>query len=85
MVDTAEDNFRIEVWDREEKTHLETICRTPDAVVSQAAWHAAIRRRPGMLLTDRSRPGLRRVFLVSSLAEVEQVLKHLQLPREIAR
>ena len=50
MVDTAEDNFRIEVWDREEKTHLETICRTPDAVVSQAAWHAAIRRRPGMLL-----------------------------------
>ncbi|BCG83874.1 MULTISPECIES: hypothetical protein [Mesorhizobium] len=50
MVDTAEDNFRIEVWDREEKTHLETISRSPDAVVSQAAWQAAIRRRPGMLL-----------------------------------
>ncbi|TJV19720.1 MULTISPECIES: hypothetical protein [unclassified Mesorhizobium] len=50
MVDTAEDNFRIEVWDSEEKTHLETICRSPDAMVSQAAWQAAIRRRPGMLL-----------------------------------
>lgn len=37
MVETAEDNFRIEVWDREEKTHLETICRSPDAMVSQAA------------------------------------------------
>ena len=34
MVDTAEDNFRIEVWDREEKTHLETISRSPDAVVA---------------------------------------------------
>ncbi|TPL87129.1 hypothetical protein [Mesorhizobium sp. B2-3-12] len=50
MADTAEDNFRIEVWDREEKTHLETISRSPDAMVSQAAWQAAIRRRPGMLL-----------------------------------
>ncbi|TPL80656.1 hypothetical protein [Mesorhizobium sp. B2-3-12] len=50
MTDTAEDNFRIEVWDREEKTHLETISRSPDAMVSQAAWQAAIRRRPGMLL-----------------------------------
>jgi len=40
MVDTAEDNFRIEVRDREEKTHLETICRSPDAMVIQAAWHA---------------------------------------------
>ncbi|MBZ9670919.1 hypothetical protein [Mesorhizobium sp. ES1-3] len=50
MANTAEDNFRIEVWDREEKTHLETISRSPDAAVSQAAWQAAIRRRPGMLL-----------------------------------
>ncbi len=50
MADTAEDNFRIEVWDQEEKTLVETICRSPDAMVSQAAWQAAIRRRPGMLL-----------------------------------
>ncbi|TPL79779.1 hypothetical protein FJ941_19740 [Mesorhizobium sp. B2-3-13] len=50
MANTAEDNFRIEVWDREEKTHLETISTSPDATVSQAAWQAAIRRRPGMLL-----------------------------------
>lgn len=49
-VATDEDNFRIEVWDREEKTHLETICRSSDAMVSQAAWQSAIRRRPGMLL-----------------------------------
>ncbi|RUX00517.1 MAG: hypothetical protein EOS71_00685 [Mesorhizobium sp.] len=50
MAKTAEDNFRIEVWDREETTLAETINRSPDAMVSQAAWHAAIRRRPGMLL-----------------------------------
>ncbi|WP_246684205.1 hypothetical protein [Mesorhizobium sp. B2-6-5] len=40
MAITAEDNFRIEVWDREEKTHLETISTSPDATVSQAAWQA---------------------------------------------
>ncbi|MER8873376.1 hypothetical protein NKI04_26310 [Mesorhizobium sp. M0814] len=45
----TEDNFRIEVWDREEKALVETICRSPDSFVSQAAWQA-IRRRPGMLL-----------------------------------
>ncbi|TPK72210.1 hypothetical protein FJ930_13015 [Mesorhizobium sp. B2-4-15] len=50
MADSAEDNFRIEVWDREEKTHLETISRSPDAVVSLAAWQASIRGRPGALL-----------------------------------
>lgn len=50
MAKTAEDNFRIEVWDREEKVCVETICRSPDSSVSQAAWQAAIRRRPGMLL-----------------------------------
>lgn len=50
MVKTAEDNFRIEVWDREEKALIETISRSPDSSVSQAAWQVAIRRRPGMLL-----------------------------------
>ncbi|MER9248585.1 hypothetical protein [Mesorhizobium sp. M0590] len=50
MAKTAEDNFRIEVWDRDEKRLVETIGRSPDSVVSQAAWQAAIRRRPGMLL-----------------------------------
>ncbi|WP_287363332.1 hypothetical protein [Mesorhizobium sp.] len=50
MANTGEDNFRIEVWDREEKTLIETICRSPDSFVSQAAWQTAIRRRPGMLL-----------------------------------
>ncbi|WP_245525431.1 MULTISPECIES: hypothetical protein [unclassified Mesorhizobium] len=50
MSKTAEDNFRIEVWDREEKNLVETICRSPDSTVSQAAWQAAIRRRPGMVL-----------------------------------
>ncbi|TPK89028.1 hypothetical protein FJ548_11330 [Mesorhizobium sp. B2-4-17] len=29
---------------------METISRSPDSSVSQAAWQAAIRRRPGMLL-----------------------------------
>ncbi|RWD29872.1 MAG: hypothetical protein EOS34_27410 [Mesorhizobium sp.] len=50
MAKTAEDNFRIEVWDREERALIETICRSPDSFVSQAAWQSAIRRRPGMLL-----------------------------------
>lgn len=50
MGETAEGNFRIEVWDREEKNLVETICRSPDSSVSQAAWHMAIRRRPGMVL-----------------------------------
>ncbi|ESX48814.1 hypothetical protein X762_10955 [Mesorhizobium sp. LSHC426A00] len=50
MGKTAEDNFRIEVWDREEKELAETINRSPDSSVSQAAWQAAIRRRPGALL-----------------------------------
>lgn len=50
MAKTEEDNFRIEVCDREEKQLVETISRSPDSSVSQAAWQAAIRRRPGMLL-----------------------------------
>ncbi|TPL05916.1 hypothetical protein FJ938_14475 [Mesorhizobium sp. B2-4-14] len=29
---------------------METISRSPDSSISQAAWQAAIRRRPGMLL-----------------------------------
>ena len=47
---TAEDNFRVEVWSEDEKTLLETVSRSPDFHVSLAAWHAAIPRRPGMLL-----------------------------------
>ncbi|MER8517247.1 hypothetical protein NKH47_30610 [Mesorhizobium sp. M1060] len=47
---TAEHNFWVEVWDREEQVLSETISRSPDSTVSQAAWQAAIRRRPGMLL-----------------------------------
>ncbi|TPL00724.1 hypothetical protein FJ938_22020 [Mesorhizobium sp. B2-4-14] len=54
MAKTPEDNFRIEVWDREEKERAETICRSPDFFISQAAWHSAIRRRPGMLLIHRN-------------------------------
>ncbi|WP_245525048.1 hypothetical protein [Mesorhizobium sp. M8A.F.Ca.ET.165.01.1.1] len=50
MPKTDEDNFRIEVWDRDEKALVETISRSPDFSVSQAAWQTAIRRRPGMLL-----------------------------------
>lgn len=38
MAKTGEDNFRIEVWDREEKALVETICRSRDSFVSQAAW-----------------------------------------------
>ncbi|UCI28226.1 hypothetical protein [Mesorhizobium sp. B2-8-5] len=54
MGKTAEDNFRIEVWDRDEVAPIETISRSPDFVVSQAGWQAAIRRRPGMLLIHRN-------------------------------
>lgn len=50
MSKADEDNFRIEAWDLEEKTLVETICLSPDFSASQAAWQAAIRRRPSMLL-----------------------------------
>ncbi len=50
MTTTNEDNFRIEVWDREETTLLETISRSPDFFVSMAGWQAALRRRPASLL-----------------------------------
>lgn len=47
---TAEDNFRVEVWDPDKKVLVEVVSRSPDFHVSVAAWRAAIRRRPGMLL-----------------------------------
>ncbi|WP_245279190.1 hypothetical protein [Mesorhizobium loti] len=51
MSNRDENNYRIEVWDSEdEKTLLETISRSSDFAVSMAAWQAAMRRRPGMLL-----------------------------------
>jgi len=34
MIDTAKDNLRIEVRDSDEKAHLETICRSPNAMGS---------------------------------------------------
>ncbi|TRC91145.1 hypothetical protein FJV80_04280 [Mesorhizobium sp. WSM4310] len=54
MAKTPEDNFRIEVWDRDESSLVETISRSPDFVVSHAGWQAAIRRRPGKLLVHRN-------------------------------
>ncbi|TPM32950.1 hypothetical protein FJ958_09355 [Mesorhizobium sp. B2-3-5] len=54
MAKTPEDNFRIEVWDRDETSIAETISRSPDFIVSHAGWQAAIRRRPGMLLIHRN-------------------------------
>jgi hypothetical protein len=36
MGKTAEDNFKIEVWDREETALVETISRSPDFIVSMA-------------------------------------------------
>ncbi|MCO5163524.1 MAG: hypothetical protein M9939_20530 [Mesorhizobium sp.] len=51
---TAEDNFRVEVWDADERELIETIARSSDHLVSVAAWHAAVRRRPGMLLIHRN-------------------------------
>jgi hypothetical protein len=61
MAKTAEDNFRIEAWDREETALAETVDRSPDSIVSQTAWQAAIRRRPGTLLIHyNGRPSWRR-------------------------
>jgi hypothetical protein len=54
MGKTAEDNFKVEVWERDESALVETISRSPDFIVSQAGWQAAIRRRPGMLLIHRN-------------------------------
>lgn len=46
MAKTAEDNFRIQVWDREEKELLETISRSPDFGQPDGVT-GEIRRRPG--------------------------------------
>lgn len=46
----AEDNYRVEVWSADETALIETVSRSSDFKVSLAAWHAAIRERPGVLL-----------------------------------
>lgn len=51
---TAEDNFQVQVWDADERELVETIARSSDHLVSVAAWHAAVRRRPGMLLIHKN-------------------------------
>ena len=71
MAKTAEDNFRIEVWDREEKVLVETISRSPDSSVSQAAWQATIRRRSGMLLIHYNSPYIMEKLLTSGNIPVE--------------
>lgn len=47
---TSEDNFRVEVWDREGGSLLEVVNRCSDFFVSNAAYRQAVRRRPGRLL-----------------------------------
>jgi hypothetical protein len=49
-----EEQFRVEVWDAGETTLLETVSRASDFPVSLAAWQAALRRRPGMLLIHKN-------------------------------
>lgn len=51
---TAEDNYRIEVWDIDERELIETISRSPEFTISMAAWHVALRLRPGRLLLQRN-------------------------------
>lgn len=51
---TAEDNYRIEVWDIDERELIETISRSPEFMISMAAWHVALRMRPGRLLLQRN-------------------------------
>lgn len=46
--------YRIEVWDEEETEILEEISVATDNTVSQAAWHAALRVRPGFLLIHKN-------------------------------
>lgn len=70
---TPEDNFRIEVWDAEEKERLETISRSPDFAVSVAAWQAALRRRPGRLLVHHNANHvINRVHGIGELATVTE-------------
>lgn len=51
---TAEDNYRIEVWDGDGRELIETISRSPEDAVSIAAWHVAVRLRPGRLLIHKN-------------------------------
>lgn len=46
--------YRIEVWDEVETEILEEISVATDNTVSQAAWHAAVRVRPGFLLIHKN-------------------------------
>lgn len=47
-------SFSIEVWDETETDLLEEICVATDNAVSQAAWRAALRVRPGFMLIHRN-------------------------------
>lgn len=51
---TAEDNYRVEVWSADETALIETISRSSEFSVSMAAWHEAVRCRPGMLLIHKN-------------------------------
>ena len=42
--------YRVEVWNASETEKLEMVSTSSDFAVSLAAWQAALRRRPGMLL-----------------------------------
>ncbi len=50
----AEDNFRVEIWDSEERVLLKTLARSPNQFVSQAAFNEATRRFPDFLLLHRN-------------------------------
>ena len=47
-------SYRIEVWDEDETEILEEISVATDNAVSQAAWRAALRVRPGFLLIHKN-------------------------------
>lgn len=46
--------FRIEVWDADETEILEEVSIATEHLVSQAAWGAAVRVRPGFLLVHKN-------------------------------
>ena len=46
--------YRVECWSQDGETLLETISLATDHIVSCAAWQAALRRRPGMLLIHKN-------------------------------
>lgn len=86
MATTAEDNFRIEVWDREEKALVETICRSPDSFVSQAAWQTAI-RAPQTIVEgsihaglDVSLSDLRKWHMLRPGAEIARTMRRSRRP-----